>query len=84
MSDIARRLVIEQRKRLVASVMNFAEQEIYPSLKPAQQRAFRDKFVGAANAYHDFVLDLVKVRGEDGIQSEETARMIRELHDRLT
>lgn len=79
-SDIIRRLAVEQRKRLVASVMQHLETEVFPHLSEAQARATRDKVVGSVNAYHDFILDVLKVNREDSVRNEESLRLIRQVH----
>ena len=66
--DIIRRLAIEQRKRLVAGILNSAEKSAWWSrLRPEEQRAFRDKVLDSVGVYHDFMLDVIKVSDDDPI-----------------
>lgn len=57
--DALRKLLVAQRKRLVASVLGHAERELYPRLSADQQKAFRSKVLGAVDAYHDLMLDVL-------------------------
>lgn len=81
MSDLARSLAIEQRKRLVASVMQYLEEEVYPHLPPEKRRPLRTKVLDSIGTYHDFVLDVIKVNDADAIQNDEVLRLLRLIHD---
>ena len=78
--DLARSLAIEQRKRLVGSLMGFLEDEIYPHLPVPVRKELRDKVMDSTGTYHDFVLDVLKVNREDVIQNEETLRLLQLIH----
>lgn len=79
----ARRLLVERRKRLVGSIMQFAERELYPGMSLKQQQQFRDKVMEAVGGYHDLMIDLVRSLAGDGIVNEDALRLIQEIHDRL-
>lgn len=87
--DLVRRLAIEQRKRLVASVMDYLERNVYPGLAGGPvgsdgltepQRELRSKMLDSIGTYHDFMLDVIKVSREDMIQNEETLRLLKIIH----
>lgn len=81
MADLARDLAIEQRKRLVASVMEYLEREVYPHLPPPKRAPLRTKVLDSIGTYHDFVLDVLKVNREDVIQNDEALRLLQAIHD---
>ena len=84
MSDnqFVRNLLAEQRKRLVGSIMRYAEEDFYAGLSREQQVAFRDKVLTSVGAYHDTVLDILKSSVDDGtyMVNEEALRMIAQIH----
>lgn len=79
--DLARRLAVEQRKRLVASVMEYLEHNVYAGLSKEQQVELRSKILDSVGVYHDFVLDLLKVNRDEAIQNEETLRLLNAIHN---
>jgi hypothetical protein len=78
--DIIRRLAIEQRKRLVASILGHAERELFPQLTPVQQRQLRDKVLSSVNAYHDFMLDVIRVGADDGVRNTLAIDLLQQVH----
>ena len=79
--DIIKRLAIEQRKRLVAGLLSSAEQSPWWSrLQPQEQRAYRDKVLNSVGVYHDFMLDVIKVGGDNPI-NEHALNLIQQVHD---
>lgn len=79
--DLLRRLLGEQRKRLVASLLGYVEQSAWwASLTAAEQRTLRDRVLVSIGVYHDFVLDVVKVGSEDSLRNEEALRLIQQVH----
>lgn len=78
--DLARRLAQEQRKRLVASLMEYLEQNVYTHLTRGEQRSLRAKVMDAVGSYHDFVLDILKVNRDGMVQNEESLRLIKQVH----
>jgi hypothetical protein len=80
-SDFVRNLLIEQRKRLVGSIMLHAEKNLYGSMSTAQQRAFREKVLSSVGAYHDTCLDILKASVDDGsIVNAEALTLLTEIH----
>lgn len=85
MSEFARNLLTEQRKRMVGSLMGYLEREVYPCLSAPQQRALRDKVLAATAPYHDICLDMLKASVNDGsVVNEEALRLLHQLNDRLS
>ena len=80
-SEFVRNLMIEQRKRVVGSIMSHAEKNIFPSLSVPQQRAFRDKVLSSIGAYHDTCLDVLKASVDDGfVVNTEAIDLLRNIH----
>jgi hypothetical protein len=80
--DLTSRLLGEQRKRLIASIMGAAENSPWWSkLTPPEQRAFRDKVLSSIGTFYDFCKDVVKVTGDDVIRNDYAVELIRQVHD---
>ena len=80
-SEFARRLVGEQRDRLIASVLTYSERHIYRHLSAEEKKLFRRKVIEAVGSYHDLVLDVLKASIEDGMTTnDEALAMLREIH----
>ena len=81
MSDFVRNVLVEQRKRLVGSLMQYLEQNVYHRLPQAEREALRTKVLSSVGSYHDICLDMLKASVDDGpIQNEEALRAIADLH----
>lgn len=85
MSGIVERLLQEQRGRLVASIMQHAEREIYPKLTVQQQVAFRRKVLESVGVFYDFCRDALRassaVSESEGVAiNEEAMRLLGEIH----
>lgn len=79
--DHIRRLAVQQRKRLVAVVMSAAESTTWwPRLAREDQDAFRDKVLRGINGYHEFMLDVITVGGEDAQHSDEVLALLERIH----
>ena len=80
-NEFVRNFAIEQRKRLVGSIMTHAERSLYPHLPPEVQREFRDKVMAAVGAYHDATLDMLKASISDGsVVNERALELLQEIH----
>lgn len=80
--DMAMRLLVEQRKRLVASVLNAAEGSgWWHKLSREQQVAFRDKVLSSVGVYYDFCRDIIKVGQEDAVVNGHALELIESLHE---
>ena len=83
-SDFVRNLLIEQRKRLIGSIMAHAEKNLWADLSPTQQRALREKVLSAVGAYHDTCLDILKASVNDGfVVNEEALQLLRDIHTKV-
>lgn len=81
MNDLMARLLVEQRKRLVASIMGYAERNVFDRLSVPEQKAFREKVLSAIDVYSDFVRDMIKVGHAETLVNEETLRVIQLVHE---
>lgn len=80
-NEFVRNLLIEQRKRLVSSLMEYSERNVYPRLNDAERKALRDKVLASVGVYHDTCLDILKASVNDGsIVNEVALDAIAELH----
>lgn len=78
--DLIRKLLAEQRKRVVGSIMGAAEQSPWwNKLTPVDQRAYRQKVLDSIGVFYDFTLDVLKV-GTDTIVNEHALDLIVEMH----
>jgi hypothetical protein len=81
-SDVVRALAVEQRKRLVAALLSHCEQSPWwAQLSRPQQIALRERVLGSVGAYHDFLLDVLKVNRDGQIQNEYAVNLIRQVHE---
>lgn len=84
MSEFVRNVLVEQRKRLVGTVMSHLEANVYPKLTVTERKELRDKVLTAVGAYHDICLDMLKASVTDGsVVNEEAVRLMAELNHRL-
>lgn len=63
--EALRKLLVGQRRRLIASVLGHAERELYPDLSSEQAKAFRAKVLAAVDSYHDLMLDILGATDPD-------------------
>lgn len=80
MADEVRELIIEQRKRLVASLLSEAESTLKPKVSAQEWNAFRSKVLDSVGTYHDFILDVLKVSRRSSVLNEEAVRLIKQIH----
>lgn len=71
--EFVKALAVEQRRRLVGSLMEHLERHVYPKLTAPEQKALRDKVMASVGAYHDVVLDMLKASVSDGSMVNEHA-----------
>jgi hypothetical protein len=83
MADPLVRLIGERRKRLVASILGHAEREFYAQLSPQQQKAFREKTLGAVDEFADLMRDVVRVTGDDAPVNEHVIDLLEAIHRKL-
>lgn len=83
--DFVKSMAIQNRQRMVATVMNWFDKEIAPQL-PANVRSqlsskFRSKVMQAVGAYHDVTLDMLKASIDDGsIINESALSLLQQIH----
>lgn len=79
--EFVQNLAKEQRKRLVGSLMTFAEQEMYPYLPDDVKKRYREKVLQTTGQYHDMVLDCLKASISDStVVNEQALEMLRQIH----
>lgn len=83
-NTFVKNLAVEQRRRLVASIMECFEKKVAPTIPMGQRnqvaKEFRDKVMQSVGQYHDFVLDCLKASINDGsIVNEEALTLLRDL-----
>lgn len=79
-ANIVLDLMLEAKGRATASMMNFVEgQEWWSTLKPAEQRAFRDRFYASSAILTDFLRDVIKVSGQDE-RNEQVVRLLGQIN----
>jgi hypothetical protein len=78
------RLIGEQRKRLVASLMSAAETSPWwRTLTKEQQVAYREKVLSSVGVFYDLCRDVIKISEEDGLRNEYAISMIEDVHRRV-
>lgn len=91
-NEFVKNLAVEQRKRLVASLMECFEKQVVPTVPAGQRNAvtkvFRDKVMSSVGQYHDTMLDCLKASVSDGMLANDEAlvllRELRVVQDRLS
>jgi hypothetical protein len=85
-NEFIRRMLLNQRKRVVGSIMNHAEGSFWDKLSPQERAAFRQVVLQSVGVYHDTCLDMVKSSVDDGstIVNEEAMRMIEDIHSKVS
>jgi hypothetical protein len=88
--DFIRAMALEQRKRLVAMVMDHFEKQVLPLVPQAQRaatkEAFRAKVMDAVGRYHDYTLDALKAATatSDNVVNEHYLTLLQEIHGAVT
>lgn len=79
--SLVNRLLVEQRKRMVASILGGAENSPWWSrLRPEEQQAYRVKVRDATGVFYDFCRDVIKCGEEDAAINEHVVRVIESVH----
>ena len=80
--DLVNRLIGEQRKRLIASIMGAAEATPWwAKLSVQEQKAYREKVLNSIGTFYDFCRDVVKVSNEDVVRNEIAIELLGQIHD---
>jgi len=90
--EFVRNMAIENRKRLVAGMMDHFEKFIAPLIRDEKVRetarlAYRQRLMAGVGQYHDFVLDCLKASvatGDGGVVNEEALRLLQQVHAGVT
>lgn len=78
---IVMRLLAEQRRRCLATILTAAESSPWwGRLTDDQQAAFRDQVRAALAVFYDLTRDLVKVSEDDGMRNDLALDLIRAIH----
>ena len=77
MQSFVRNMLNEQRRRAVASLMQYLEANVFDKLTDRERRELRGKVIGAVGQYHDVCLDMLKASVNDGtVMNDEAARLL--------
>jgi hypothetical protein len=80
-TPVVLRLLAEQRKRCLATILNAAESSPWWSrLSDTQQNAHRDQVRAALAVFYDLTRDLVKVTEDDSMRNDLALELIRSIH----
>ena len=84
--SFVRNMLIEQRKRLVGTLMRYIEHEVYPKLNETERRELRKRVLTAVDSYHDVCLDMLKASVDDGssVLNDEAARLLARLNTEVS
>jgi len=78
---LVNRLLVEQRKRMVASILGGAENSPWWSrLRPEEQQAYRMKVREATGVFYDFCRDVIKCGEEEAALNERAVQLIESVH----
>jgi len=78
------RVVSEQRKRLIASILSAAESSPWwRRLSADEKSAYRDKVITSVGVFYDLCRDVIKVTEEDGVRNEYAIELIEQIHSKV-
>lgn len=81
MADIVSMLLVEQRKRMVATIMGSAEHSAWwPKMSLQEQKAYRQKVLDATGVFYDFCRDVLKCREAESSMNERAVQLIESVH----
>lgn len=84
MSAAVMRVVTEQRKRCLASILGAAETSPWwGRLSKEEQVAYRQKVLDSLGVFYDLVRDVIKVTDEGAIRNEHAVDLIEAIHGHL-
>ncbi len=84
-TPLAVRLLAEQRRRCLATILNAAEQSSWwERLSDGQQNIFRDQVKAAIAVFYDLARDVVKITDEDVSRNDLALDLIRSIHMQST
>lgn len=75
------RLLSEQRKRCLATILNHAEASPWwTRLSDVQQIAYRDQVRAALAIFYDLTRDILKITEDDSVRNDLALELIRSVH----
>jgi hypothetical protein len=75
------RLLAEQRKRCLATILTSAENSLWwARLSDTQQTTYRDQVRAALAVFYDLTRDLLKVTEDDSMRNDLALDLIRSMH----
>jgi len=82
MTDVSRNMLMEQRRRLVGSVMEYVEKNIYKYLPEDERKKLREKMLASIGVYHDVMLDLVRALAgtDEAVVNEHALLLLQQIH----
>lgn len=81
MSGAVMRVVTEQRKRCLASILGAAETSAWwGRLTREEQQAYRLRVIDALGVFYDLCRDVIKVADEDGLRNDHAVALIESIH----
>lgn len=79
--DLILRIMVEQRKRLVATIMGAAERSAWwKNLPAAEQVTFRNTVLDSIGVFYDLVRDVIKVGHDDSMRNDHAIALIEQVH----
>lgn len=85
MSAAVMRVVTEQRKRCLASILGAAETSPWwTKLSRDEQLAYRQRVIDALGVFYDLCRDVIKVSDEDSVRNEHVVELIERIHTQVT
>lgn len=87
-SNLVERLLSEQRARMVAGIMGYAERELYPTMTDRQKLLFRRKVMESVGVFYDFVRDALRATSVEAtahgvVLNDEAMRLLGEIHGKV-
>lgn len=79
---MVKRLIIEKRKRVVATILGAAERDFLRTGKITREEyeGFRTTALLAIDAWHDLMLDILKISDEDMMRNEHAVDLLERVH----
>lgn len=85
MSGAVTRVVTEQRKRCLATILGAAETSPWwGRLSKDEQVAYRSRVIEALNVFYDLCRDVIKVTDEDVVRNEHVVDLIERIHNQVS
>lgn len=85
MSAVVLRVVTEQRKRCLATILGSAEASPWwGRLSVEEQRAYRQRVIDSLGVFYDLVRDVIKVSDDDSVRNEHAVDLIERIHAQVT